>query len=157
MAHDEALAERFVAGHEQAVAQLGEAGENKTHAVLGVHGEVADAGLRGHRCAGGVPRRRRGVDEEDGQLSGLLREVGDFDSDGMIGRGAGALDAEAESPDDGRVHVEHVAGGQGDVVHAIQAGMELCGEVSAHGVDGAPVTAENAIGPPVWGPFFYIH
>ena len=56
VAHDEAPAERFVAGHEQAVAQLGQAGENKTHAVLGVHGEVADAGLRGHRCAGGVPR-----------------------------------------------------------------------------------------------------
>ena len=50
------------------------------------------------------------------------------------------------SPGDGRVHVEHVAGGQGDVVQAIQTWMELCGEMSAHGVDGAPVPAENAIG-----------
>ena len=82
-----------------------------------------------------------------GKLSGLLCEAGDFDTDGVMGRGAGALDAEAELPGDGLVHVEHVAGGQGDVVHAIEAWVELCGKVSAHGgLSGADLSGEQPYG-----------
>ena len=40
MAHDEALGERFVAGHGEAAAQLGQPDQEQAQAVLGVHGEV---------------------------------------------------------------------------------------------------------------------
>ena len=40
VAHDEALCERFVAGHGEAAAQLGETDEQQAQAVVAVHGEV---------------------------------------------------------------------------------------------------------------------
>ena len=40
MAHDQALAERFVDRHGEAAAQLGEADQQQAEAVLGVHGVV---------------------------------------------------------------------------------------------------------------------
>jgi len=40
VAHDEALGERFVAGHGEAAAQLGESDEQQAHAVVAIHGEV---------------------------------------------------------------------------------------------------------------------
>ena len=45
----------------------------------------------------------------------------------------GALGGQAELPGDGLVHVEDVAGGEGDVVDAEQAGVEVGGDVSANG------------------------
>ena len=123
-------------------AALGEADEDETHAGFGVHGEV---GQQAQVFEGIVAQVVRLVDDEDGQLSGLLCKAGDFDTDGVMGRGTGALAAEAELPGDGLVHVEHVAGAQGDVVHAIQAWKELCGEVSAHGgLSAAELSGEQA-------------
>ena len=73
------------------------------------------------------------VDDQDGQLPGLLDEPRDLVADGAVGGGAGALLGEAELPGDGLVHVEHVAGGRRDVVDAVQAGMEAGGDAAADG------------------------
>ena len=73
------------------------------------------------------------VDDQDGQQFGLLNEAGDLGADGAVGGGAGALGGQAELPGDGLVHVEDVAGGEGDVVDAEQAGVEVGGDVSANG------------------------
>ena len=78
------------------------------------------------------------VDDEDGQLPGLLCEAGDLGPDRVMGRGAGPLDGEAELPGDGLVDVEHVAGGERDVVDAVEAGVELVGEVAADGCLAGP-------------------
>ena len=75
-------------------------------------------------------------------LSDYAKELGFHDVEvidedlgiyGAVGGGAGAFGGQSELPSDGFVHVEHVAGGQGDVAHPIQAGMEGCGDVAAHG------------------------
>ena len=42
VAHDEALGERFVAGHGEAAAQLGESDEQQAQAVVGVHATTPD-------------------------------------------------------------------------------------------------------------------
>ncbi len=52
------------------------------------------------------------VDDEDGQLPGLLCEAGDLGPDRVVGRGAGPLDGDLE--EEGVVEVE---GGVG-VAHA---------------------------------------
>ena len=73
------------------------------------------------------------VDDQDGELPGLLDEPRDLVADGAVGGGAGALLGQAELPGDGLVHVEHVAGGQRHVVDAVQAGMEAGGDAAADG------------------------
>ena len=58
---------------------------------------------------------------------------GDLGADGTVGGGAGAFGGQAEFPGDGLVHVEHVAGGEGDIVDAVQTGMEVGGDLAADG------------------------
>ena len=73
------------------------------------------------------------VDDEHGELPGLAHQSGDFGADGAVGGGARALGGEPQLPGDGLVHVEDVAGGERDVAHPIQAGMQGGGDVAAHG------------------------
>ena len=142
VAHDEALAERFVHRHGEAPAQLGQPHEDEAHAVLGVHGEVGQQPQVLEHVAAQVVGL---VDDEHGELLGLLGKAGDFGLDRVVGRGARALHGDAELPSDGLVHVEHVAGAQRDVVHAVQPRMELGGEVAAHGgLAGADLAGEHA-------------
>ena len=85
------------------------------------------------------------VDDEDGQLLGLLCEAGDLGPDRVVCRGSGALDGDADLPCDRFVHVEHVARGEGDVVDAVQPRVELGGEVAADGcLAGAHLACEHA-------------
>ena len=121
--------------HGEAAAQLGEADEDQAHAVLGVHGEV---GQQAEVLEDVVSQMVGLVDDEDGQLPGLLCEAGDLGPDRVMGRGAGPLDGEAELPGDGLVDVEHVAGGERDVVDTVEAGVELVGEVAADGCLAGP-------------------
>ena len=73
------------------------------------------------------------VDDEHGELLGLARQSGGLGLDGAIGGGTRALGGQPQLPGDGLVHVEDVAGGQGDVSHPIQCGMQCGGDVTAHG------------------------
>ena len=134
---DEALAERLVDGHGQPAAQFGEADEEHAQPALGVHAEVGEqAEVLEHVVAQVLGL----VDDQDGELLGLLDEAGDLVADGAVGGGAGALLGQAEAPSPrlrgaaiGLVHVEDVAGGERDVVDAVQSGMEACGDVPADG------------------------
>ena len=64
---------------------------------------------------------------------------------GAVGGGAGAFGGQTEFPGDRLVHVENVAGGEGDVEHAVQAGMEVGGDVAADGgLAAADLTGEQA-------------
>ena len=102
----------------------------QAQAVLAVHGEV---GQQPEVFEDVVAQVLRLVDDEHGELLGLAHQSGDFGADGAVGGGARALGGQAELPGDGFVHVEHVAGGQGDVADAVQAGMQGGGDVAAHG------------------------
>ena len=74
------------------------------------------------------------IDDEDGELFGLgSDETGDFCADGAVGGGARAFGGQPHLPTDRLVHVEHVAGGERDVVDAVLAGMERGGDVAAAG------------------------
>ena len=130
VANDEALGERFVHGHGEAAAQLGEPDEEQAQAVFGVHGEVAQEPDVFEDI---VAQVLGFVDDEHGELLGLAHPSGDLGTDGAVGGGARAFGGQPQFPGDGLVHVEHVAGGQGDVAHPIQAGMQGGGDVSAHG------------------------
>ena len=130
VAHDEALCERFVAGHGEAAAQLGETDEQQAQAVVAVHGEV---GQEAEVFEDIVAQVLGFVDDEHGELLGLAHQSGDFFADGAVGGGARALGGKPQLPGDGLVHVEDVAGGQGDVADAVQAGMQCGGDVAAYG------------------------
>ena len=85
------------------------------------------------------------VDDQHRQLFGFRHQTGDLVADGLACGGAGALDGQAEFPCDLLVDVEHVAGGQRDVVDAIETGVESCGEVSADGcLAGSHLAGEQA-------------
>ena len=129
-------------GHGEAAAQLGEPDEEQAQAVVGVHGEVTQQ----PQVFEDVVAQVLGlVDDEHGELFGLAHQSGDFCADGAIGSGARAFGGQAEFPGDGLVHVEDVAGGQGDVAHPIQAGMQGGGDVTAHGgLARADLTGEQA-------------
>jgi len=71
-----------------------------------------------------VSQMLRLVDDQHRQLLGLLRQPGDLDTDGAVGGGAGALGGQPHLPGDGLVHVEHVAGGQRDIVAAVLPRMQ---------------------------------
>ena len=130
VADDEALAERLVDGHGQPAAQFGESDEQHAQAAFGIHLEVREE----PEILEDVVAQVLGlVDDEDRQLLGLLDETGDLVADRAVGGGAGALLGEAEFPCDRLVHVEDVAGGQGDVVDAVQSGVEAGGDVPADG------------------------
>ena len=119
--HDEALGERFVHGHGEAAAQLGESDEQQAQAVLAVHGEVREE----PEVFEDVVAQVLGfVDDEHGELLGLAHQSGDFFADGAVGGGARALGGKPQLPGDGFVHIEDVAGGQRDVAHPIQCGMQ---------------------------------
>ena len=80
-------------GHRQPPPELGEADEDEAHALLGIHGEV---GQQAEVLEDVVAQVVGLVDDEDGELPGLRREAGDLGPDRVMGRGAGALDAEPE-------------------------------------------------------------
>ena len=130
VAHDEALGERFVHGHGESASQLGESDEQHAQAVLGVHFVVAQ---EPEVLEDVIAQVVRFVDDEHGELLGLAHQARDFGSDGAVGGGARTLGGKPELPGDGLVHVEHVAGGEGDVAQAVQARMQHGGDVSAHG------------------------
>ena len=139
---DEALAEGLVHGHRQSPPELGEADEDEAHALLRIHGEVRQ---QAEVLEDVVAQVVGLVDDEDGQLLGLLGEAGDLGPDRVVGRGAGSLDGDTDLPCDRFVHVEHVACGEGDVVDAVEARVELSGEVSADsGLAGAHLAGEQA-------------
>ena len=73
------------------------------------------------------------VDDEHGELLGLAHQAGDLGADGPVSGGARALGGKPQLPGDGLVHVEHVAGGERHVAHPMQAGMQVGGDVAAHG------------------------
>ena len=121
VAYDESLGERFVAGHGEAAAQLGESDEQQAQAVVAVHFVIAQQ----PEVFEDVVAQVLGlVDDEDGELLGLAHQSGDFGADGAVGGGARAFGGQPQLPSDGLVHVEDVAGGQGDVADAVQAGMK---------------------------------
>ena len=130
VAHDEALGERFVHSHGESASQLGESDEQHAQAVLGVHFVIAQ---EPEVLEDVIAQVVRFVDDEDGELLGLAHQAGDFGADGAVGGGARTLGGKTELPGDGLVHVEHVAGGEGDVAQAVQARMQHGGDVSAHG------------------------
>ena len=112
VAHDEALSERFVAGHGEAAAQLGESDQQQAQAVLAIHGEVTQQA----KIFEDVVAQVLGfVDDEHGELLGLAHQSSDFFADGAVGGGARAFGGQPQLPGDGLVHVEDVAGGEGDV------------------------------------------
>ena len=128
--------------HGEAAAQLGQADEDQAQAVLRVHVEVGEQPQVFEHV---VSEMVGFVDDEHGQLLGFDGESGNLGSDGVVGGGAGALDGQSEFPGDGLVHVEHVAGGQRDVVHPIESGVELRGEVPADGgLAGTDLAGEHA-------------
>ena len=117
-------------GHGQPAAQFGETDQQHAEAAFGVHAEVGEqAEILEHVVAKVLGL----VDDQDGQLRGLLDEAGDLVADGAVGGGAGALLGQAQFPCYGLVYVEHVAGGQRDVVDAVQTGMEPGGDAPADG------------------------
>ena len=61
VAHDEALGERFVAGHGEAAAQLGESDEQQAQAVLGVHFVIAQQAQHAAAARRRRPRTRQAV------------------------------------------------------------------------------------------------
>ena len=73
MAYDEALCERFVAGHGEAAAQLGEPDEQQAQAVLAVHGEVTQQAKIFEDVIAQVLRL---VDDEHGEVAWPRRPVG---------------------------------------------------------------------------------
>ena len=85
VAHDEALCERFVAGHGESASQLGESDEQQAQAMLGVHGEV---GQQPQVFEDVVAQVLGLVDDEHGELLGLGDEAGDLGADGAVGAGA---------------------------------------------------------------------
>ena len=64
------------------------ADEDEAHALLRIHGEVGEQAEVFEDVVAQVVSL---VDDEDGQLLGLLCEAGDLGPDRMVGRGAGAL------------------------------------------------------------------
>ena len=92
---DEALAEGLVHGHRQSPPELGEADEDEAHALLRIHGEV---GEQAEVLEDVVAQVVGLVDDEDGQLLGLLCEAGDLGPDRVVCRGSGALDGLCRSP-----------------------------------------------------------
>ena len=130
MAYDETLYERFVHGHGEAAAQLGEPDEQQAQAVLAVHGEVTQQAKIFEDVIAQVLRL---VDDEHGELLGLAHQSGNFCADGAVGGGARAFGGQSQFPGDRFVHVEDVAGSQGDVAHAIQSGMQGGGDVATYG------------------------
>ena len=106
---DDALAEGLVHGHRQPPPELGEADEDEAHALLRIHGEVGEQAEVFEDVVAQVVGL---VDDEDGQLLGLLGEAGDLGPDRVVCRGAGSLDGEPDLPCDRFVHVEHVACGE---------------------------------------------
>ena len=127
---DEALGERFVHGHGEAAPELGEADQDEAQALLGIHGEVGEqAEVFEH-----VVAQMMGlVDDQHRHLLGFGDEPGDLVADCLAGGGAGPLYGQAELPCDGLVHVEYVAGGERDVVDAVEPGVKARGEMAAHG------------------------
>ena len=121
VAHDEALGERFVAGHGEAASQLGETDEEQAQAVVAVHGEVTQQAQVFEDVIAQVLGL---VDDEHGELLGLAHQSGGLGLDGAVGGGTRALGGQPQLPGDGLVHVEDVAGGQRDVADAVQAGMQ---------------------------------
>ena len=73
VADDEALAEGFVHGHRQPPPELGQPDEDEAHALLGIHGEV---GQEAEVLEDVVAQMVGLVDDEDGELLGLLCEAG---------------------------------------------------------------------------------
>ena len=116
--HDESLGERFVHGHGEAAAQLGASDEPQAQAVFAVHGEV---GQRAKIFEGVVSQVLGFVNNEHGELLGPAHQSGDL---GAVGGGARTLGGKPHRPADRSVHIEDVAGGQGDVAHPVQAGMQ---------------------------------
>ena len=80
--------------HGEALAELGEPHEDEAQAGLGVHGEVGQAQVLEHVAAQMLGL----VDDEHGELLGLVGKAGDFGLDRVVGRGARALHGEVELP-----------------------------------------------------------
>ena len=129
-------------GHGEAAPEFGEADEEEAQALLGIHGEVGEqAEVLEHVVAQVMGL----VDDQHRHLLGLGDEAGYLVADGLAGGGAGALNGQAELPCDGLVHVEHVAGGERDVVDAVEPGVKAGGEMAAHGgLAGADLAGEQA-------------
>ena len=103
---------------------------NRHRRVLGIHGKVRQQ----PEVFEDVVTQVLGlVDDEHGELLGLVDEAGDLGADGAVGGGARAFGGQAELPGDGLVHVEDIAGGEGDVVDTVLAGVQGGGDVAAHG------------------------
>ena len=139
---DEALAQGFVDGHGEPAPEFGESDEDQAQSLFGVHGEVGEqAEVFEHVVAQVLGL----VDDEHRQLFGFGDESGDLVADGAVGGGSRAFGGQAEFPGDGLVHVEHVAGGERDVVDAVEAGMQGGGDCPAGGgFAGADLAGQQA-------------
>jgi len=89
----------------------------------------------------------RFVDDEHRALLGFQGEPGDLSADDAEGAGAVALGGQSQFPGDGLVHVHHVAGRQGHVEDAVEAGVESRGDLAADGgFAGAGLAGDQADG-----------
>jgi hypothetical protein len=85
------------------------------------------------------------IDDEHGLLFGFDDEPGDLGADGARCAGPVALCVQAELPGDALVHIHDVAGRQGDVEQAIEAGVQCGGDLAADGgFAGADLAGEQA-------------
>jgi len=122
VADDDALGERLVHGHGEPAPEFGLAQQEQTQARLGIHLIVCQQPEILEDLGAEVMRF---IDDEDGAGAGIGAEARDLGFDLAIEGGAGALDAEPHLPGDGFEEVHDVAGGEGDIEDAIEAGMEL--------------------------------
>ena len=142
MSDDEALAQGFVDCHGEPAAQFGQPDEQQAQAPVGVHVEVGEQPEVFEDVVSEVVCL---VDDEHGELLGFGDQAGDLVADGAIGVGSRAFGGQAEFPGDGHVHVEHAAGGERDVVDAMQSRVQSGGDVPADGgLAGADLAGQQA-------------
>ena len=131
VAHDEALGERFVHRHGEAAPELGQPDQDEAQALLGIHGEVGQqAEVLEH-----VVAQMMGL-VDDQPPAAAWPSVTRRETSLRIAWRAVARERSTgrpSSPCDLLVDVEHVAGGERDVVDAVEPRVEPGGEVAADG------------------------
>ena len=125
--HD-ALVERLVGRHAEASTQLDLADQEEAETILSIHLVIREQAQILEDLRAEVVGF---VDDQYRSAAGFKAKTGNLILDLAIEGSAVTLGRKAHLPGDGLVEVHHIAGGQGDVDDAIQAGVEASDDLAA--------------------------